>query len=422
MSLLATLFPAPQPGRVRPGRVLLAAGAVGAGTAVALLRVPRALDTTWAEDAHTFLADAVAQPLWRNLVTPYSGYLHALPRLLAQLAALFPPGMAPAVLTVSAALTTALLAAVVYVASGSHLPTPAARLTVSAPMLLLPFAQAELPLALATLRWQLMYVVFWLLLWTPATRIGRVLLPVLLVLAVFSDNVVIIFLPLALLRWYVKRDRQSAALTGIVAVGALVSLAIPILGINEHPELRPRISPVWAVEAYAVRPLPELLFGAGRTGERPGLTVAAAAWAAIAVALLVAWRRQARRWPLALLAVGYSAIMYIFVVMTSGYALLRYSAPVALLMITALVALLAPWSAPAPGWQWLPFAVFAAALLAVVVVNFRVPNVRSDGPLWSGGLTHARSACAAGAADAAIPVSPTELGWDARLPCDYLRR
>jgi hypothetical protein len=423
------LFPASPVRAFSARRLLLCVVAAGAGTAAALLRVAHALDTTWAEDAHIFLADALAHPIWTNLATPYSGYLHTLPRLLAELAAFAPPAYAPAALTVAAALCTVLLSLVVYVASAGHLQSTPARLAVSVPMLLLPFAQAELPLSLATLRWQLMYVTFWALLWTPATRTGRVILVLLVALSVSSDNVVILFLPLALARWYVRRDRLSAALAAIVGLGAAVSVAIPAFGIDMHPTIHPRVSPLWAVEAYVVRPLPQLLFGGGSIGDRPGrgvagLAITAAAWGCVAMAVLVAWRRRTPRWPLATLAAAYSGGMYVFVVMTSGYALSRYSAPVALLIVTALVALLAPHPdarrvGPA---RWLPFGVLATGLLVVCALNFRIPNVRSDGPLWSKGLTSARVVCASGVRQADIPVSPTALGWDAKLPCDYLRR
>lgn len=428
---LAVLFPTAGAHPITMCHVLLAVAAVGAGTVVALSRVPHALDTTWAEDAHIFLADAVAQPLWRNLVTPYSGYLHVLPRLIAELVALGLPSAAAASIAVAAALTTSLLALTVYVAAGPHLRSTAARLAVSAPMLLLPFATAEVPLSLATLRWQLMYVMFWALLWSPRTRAGRFTLVLLVALTVTSDNVVILFLPLALLRWWVRRDVLSAIIATMLIAATAVDIGIPFLGIDEHPTIAPRVSPLWALAAYVVRPLPQLLFGEASIGDRPGrdalgMAVTAAAWGCVAVAVWVAWRRRPPRRLLAALAAVYSVGIYTFVVMISGYALTRYAVPAALLMVTALVALLAPTSPPAPTVmpsrrQWWPLGVFLAGLSLVGALNFRAPNVRSDGPLWSAGLASATAACADGATDAQILVSPTVLGWAAEFPCGYLR-
>jgi hypothetical protein len=440
---MAALLPNLQAHPIGRRQVLVAVVAVAAGAAVAVLRVPRALDTTWAEDAHIFLADATARSLWRNLADPYSGYLHTLPRFLAEAAALAPPAVAAAVLSVLAAVCTSLLALVVYVASRTHLRSTAARLAVSVPMLLLPFAQAEMPLSLATLRWQLMYVMFWAMLWQPATRPGRAVLLLVVAFAMTSDNVVILFLPLVLLRWWVLRDWLSAILAALVGLGTVVSIAIPVLGIDHHPGISPRVSPIWAVAAYVVRPVPELLLGGESVGDRPGrgvlgIAVTATAWVLVAVAVLVAWRRRAPRWPLALLAGGYSFVIYILVVMTSGYALARYTAPTAMLILVALVALLTPQASGTPATyrsparpyrgrspearQWLPFSLLAAELIAVFGFNFRVQNVRSDGPLWPDELARARIACGAGANKADLMVSPTGLGWSATLPCDYIRR
>jgi hypothetical protein len=90
---------------------------------------------------------------------------------------------------------------------------------------------------------------------------------------------------------------------------------------------------------------------------------------------------------------------------------------------------------------WLPVAGLAALLAVVVVVNYRVPGERTEGPSWSDGLRQARIACAsggnpvavpteephpavppAGVVTADIPVSPADMGWSAHLPCSYLNR
>ena len=81
-------------------RVLLTVLAVLGGTALSLYRNTGVgpLDTTVMEDARVFLADQVNLGFFRALVTPYSGYFHLLPRLLAGIAALFPPDLAAAVM------------------------------------------------------------------------------------------------------------------------------------------------------------------------------------------------------------------------------------------------------------------------------------------------------------------------------------
>lgn len=61
----------------------------------------------WAEDATVFFSDQFRQA-WPQLASPYAGYLHTLPRLVAWFASWFPPGKAPLIYNAAAVVLSTL--------------------------------------------------------------------------------------------------------------------------------------------------------------------------------------------------------------------------------------------------------------------------------------------------------------------------
>jgi len=235
-----------------------------------------------------------------------------------------------------------------------------------------------------------------------------------------------------------RRDAQAwTSLTALVA-GAAVNIYIVVAGVSEHPAMTSRVDPIWAAEAFVLRPVPQALLGERSVGMRPahdlaGLAPVALGWLILAAVVFVAWRRNSRPdWPLAVLAFAYSIVVFFSVVMIAGDATGRYSVPSALLAITSMAALLRPRESSAARHGDLatrrPFGpmVPAAALLVVLALacatSFRMESLRSQGPRWSTELRSARIACGSpGVKYADVPISPYELGWHAHLPCSYLR-
>src|SRR5262245_7734045 len=144
---LAGPFPAPVRARLRRTRLAVAASAVILGTVVSLLRTTGtgALQSIWEEDARDILDGALNTPGWGAVGRPVAGYFVMGPRLIGEFATLFPISWAAAVLSLSSALLTALLALLVYCASAPFFPGRTsgwlARLLVSAPVLVVPAAE-----------------------------------------------------------------------------------------------------------------------------------------------------------------------------------------------------------------------------------------------------------------------------------------
>jgi hypothetical protein len=411
----------------------MAAVAVVAGTLLSLGRTPGvgATNTVWLEDGTIFLQDAATKSPLVAIATPYSGYYHLVPRLFAEIAVLFPPGAAAAVMAVEAAAFTAFLAIVVFVASGSHLKTTLARLLVSVPLVLMPAGYTELPNAINELRWPLMYAMFWILLWTPATRRGRILALTIIGLASFTDNVVGIFLVLALLRLWSERDLIAKFAVVSLAAGFLLNVTTNLTGLSEHDRIHPVFAPLWALEAFVVRPVPQGLLGEALVTERAshdlrGLAPVFAGWLLLAVFAVIARRRWSRpHWPLAVLAFVYGCALYMAIVMIAGAAVPRYSGPASLFTIVVAVALLRPSDGAALPLdrRLVPVLLLTALMTVVAVVNYRgAGSFRGTGPAWDQELAKARAVCAAGATTAQVQVAPVKMNWYAVLPCSYLQR
>ncbi|NES30534.1 hypothetical protein GCE86_05560 [Micromonospora terminaliae] len=398
-----------------------------AGAALQLLRQPGAgaLDTVWAEDGTVFLSDALRQGPLTAFATSYAGYYHAVPRLLGGIAALVPADAAAAVLAVEAALAVALLAVLVYVASAAHLAAPLSRVLVSAAILVVPVGQGEVLNSIANFHWYGLYALFWVLIWTPRTRSGRAVAVVVTLLVVASDILSVVFAPLVLWRAFRPadgpgRDRHGIVLAGALALGVAVHLAGLLAG-SSGRQLSP--DPVRALAGYLLRAVPAPLVGERWLGgeiDARWLVLAAVAWLAVgAVVWLASARLTGPAWPLAIAAALHGAALYVLPVFLSGTAAPRYAVAPALLVVTALVALLQPAGAARAGK--VPLCALAVVLAVVAAVNFRVDNPRADGPSWREELTRARTTCAPGAT-AVVPVAPRNEAppWLARIPCGHL--
>ncbi|MDQ7909641.1 hypothetical protein RB614_34485 [Phytohabitans sp. ZYX-F-186] len=429
MTIAETLFAAPaRVETARPARwrgIALGAAAVAAGTALGLLRQPGAgaLDTIWAEDGGIFLAEAVRQGPFDALLTSYAGYFHAVPRLMAAVATLFPAGAASTVLALEAALAVSLLAVLVFAASGSHLTGTLSRVLVSAVVVVVPVAQGDVLNSIANFHWYGLYALFWILIWTPSRPAGRAVAVAVTFLVAASDIVAVVFVPLALWRMVHRPDGASrrvahgAALAGGLGAGLLIQFAGLLSGSSER-DLSP--DPVLAVSGFLLRAVPAPLIGERWLGDGVDarwVALAAVAWLVVAAALLAAYTRRTRpAWTLAVVAGLHAAALYMLPVLLAGTATPRYAVAPAMLVVTALVALLRP------AGSRIPLYALAALLALVAAVNLRVDNTRADGPLWSDELERARTACATGD-QATVPITPRDATppWQVRVPCDYVR-
>lgn len=137
-ALAESLLPESTGGRAWAGYLFSFAGAMAF-----LLLIPAGwagarLDHLWAEDGARWMVDAIRTPTLENLVTPYGGYLHTLPRLVAEVIALFPLEWTAALFAVSAAALRVMVAFISFAASGAYLRSTPLRFALAALVVVLP--------------------------------------------------------------------------------------------------------------------------------------------------------------------------------------------------------------------------------------------------------------------------------------------
>jgi hypothetical protein len=438
--LIQTLFADPPP-RDRPaGRTRFAALVLSLLVLAVVLQLLRiglstSLDSLWAEDGPIFLQAALFESFGDAVTSTYAGYLVLVPRLIAELASLFPLQDSAAVISILSAGVVALSGLAVWSAAGGLIPNPYYRGILTALAVLVPVASLESIDSAAYVAWYMLFATFWLLLWRPSTT-PRALLAALFILATaLSTPGVWFFLPLAALRAIAIRDRRDAAIVGSYAIGAAIQ--VPIVAGNQGEA----IDPSWANEvwiAYVQRVLDGAVFGQELGGSLwsllgvPFLFVLALGAAGL---LVVLWRGSGPtgRW-LAAIAIPTSLVLFFAstyqraVGGAMGWAVGsfngsggRYAIVPALLLVGAALVLVEDSREDAPpAWtSWLGPGIAALLLLGILTSFRQGGDDHRGGPAWEASLKTAASSCQAeDLTEATVPTSPPPFGL--QVPCERI--
>lgn len=444
------LFPV-GPGARWP-RPAVAAGYVmgmGAVTGLALARQSglAATKTVWAEDGNLFYLQAVQSSFWHTLWTPYNGYDQLVPRLLVQVAAHSPVLDASKALALCGAVSLAAVACAVFHMAKGHIGPPALRALMVGSMVLLPVATAELLDNVVNVPWWLFFAAFWATLWRPQTRPGQLLAFLITFLAVASDPLVALFLPICALRWWALREaqargwRQHAATIGLLA--GLAYQAIGRVGVTE--------TPLAATTFHDIGRNLSIRLGLGLVTGSRGTNWVVAHSATVAIALGIAALcavvaigvavKGARLF--AIVASSFAIICFVVPIWLRGVSVVMADSPlstgsryaaVPLLILGSVLFVAAArvgprwrprrggghYIGPARGRQRL-----AAALLVVLLVpswaaDFRDANARSSGPDWPAQVASVGATCRSRPI-ATVKVSIDPPPWFTVLPCRLFR-
>jgi hypothetical protein len=440
------LFPEAPAAPVTPRRIALAAAFVGFGVVYSLGRVrgpgAGALDTVWAEDGANFLHDAANMTPYAAFTTPLNGYYHFFPRLLAEITTLLPVSAWAASNALLAALSTAVLALIVYTASGAHLRHPLLRLLVAVPVFAQWASNGEIVDNVATLQFPALYALFWVLLAVQAHRLGKITAPVFALAVALSTTLALTLLPLALARAAVRRDRTGILLAVALVLGVGVQLWTYVSGAAEREIIgvKPNYDPLWNLEQFAEIQVPVTYLGEAwirgefvYTIEHNALILLAWAILLASVALAV-WRRTRPAWLLAVVAAVHAVGLFAVQVALRGGVPGRYLLPSLLLLITTTVALLRPrswtggtsWRGP-DGFGTVPIVVLATVLTVVAIGNYRHDHVwrTTDVPSWTRQATANTAVCKADPALAEVTFRSgpeSKRAWGTfTVPCNRLR-
>lgn len=440
--LRSALFRQSAEGRLGWRKVLAGALFVVAGAAVSLARTsgPGALNTTWIEDAGNLLTDALNQSVLTTLTTQINGYYLTVPRLATAIAVAFPVAWAPAVMSIFAAAQYAMFGLIAYIASGPHLRRPWLRLLVAAPACLVPLGYTQANNDLVTVQFVGLYGLFWLLLWRPVTRAGQVCAPVIMLGATLTSILPVLFAPLVAARLIADRSKTAIAVAVCWAAGLIVQWTNQLGGASNR-STNLYTSPLWILGNYVTTTIPRAIFGELALGG-PGVNYRGATvplsipdmavhealiWGAcaivVAVVVIALGRLTAPQWPLAVTALAFSVLLFVGEIV-DNYPIVqpRYVIAPALLLYTAIVAMLCPRGGPDGASQsrlwlvlgWMPVTMFALLLAVVVGFNYRVVNSRSESPPWTAVVSAARQSCMM---PGVVDYEYSHLWWAVQIPC-----
>jgi hypothetical protein len=394
---------------------------VGAGVSLARTGGAGPFNSVWAEDGTNFIADAVERP-WHALVSPLNGYFVLLPRLLTAFARLFGVGLMPAVMSVQAALVTAALMVFVFRASATALGGVLPRLVACTAMIAGPL-YAGIPNNVATLQFALLYAAFWALLWVPRSRGGQIVALIVVGMAGITTILAALLAPIALLRWYLRRDGATTMLVIVLGLGACAQVVPNVLGLTHRGTTsKPTTDVVWSLGQYLSYGLPKELLGQTWAAGEPVWARIVAALILVAVVMTALVRITRPNWPVGLTAIGYSVLLFCFGCLVQGFPAFRYAYMGGLFLLAGIAALLRP----RPGVGWAPLAAFTVLLALVSAVNYRYPpDERNTALRWDIQIGDAARRCEGTppGQEVIFRTHPSErkgAAWYVRLPCRSL--
>lgn len=412
-----------------------------AGTALAavqILRRPAVLDRVWAEDGAIFGADAFTHHVWQSVGRGYSGYLVALPRLLAApVVSLVPPSSWGRWFAWSSVAVAAFAALAVFRASWPLVRSPWLRVALAITLALGPKMRGEWP-AVANVAWPLLMALLWMIVSTRTDAVTVVTRITVVLAALVSSAVGLLFAPCVAVVVWVRRgapgdvrraDRLVAGAFALGAVAQLAGMATAPAGPPREASTVPEIVRLVAVRVFGTvvvgdRFLDDLWFDVG------DVLGAVAVVVVLGGALLLARRcpREARVH--AALALGTALVTVVLSLRIRGTARIaitdgrfvfdadRYFLIPCFLVISALIILFDAASLP----RAVAPAVLAHLGLVVVATGLTLPPPGERGPSWGPELRGAVETCRSDPSPdrlVSVPVAPAP-PFQMTVPCSRI--
>jgi hypothetical protein len=420
--------------RVRWSTVGAVAGVVVVATALQLLYQTgtEPWRSIWAEDGSEYFQRAHDHGLGAFTYT-YAGYLQTLPRLLALPTPLLPFGSLAVYFACAGALATTLCALAVYVLAATWVPSRALRAVLALACVFHPVMAFENLANITNTIWPLTFACFWALLHHPKDRPHTVLAAGVAALAVLSNALTALFLPIAVVMGWRCRDKRHRIVLAAYG-GALVLQTIAVLfpsdsSLRGHASHLPQLYVVRVLSSALVgeKWLRDLWLDGGYTLVLPFAVIVAAG------VLTLAWRVHGVRRIVGAAAVAYSVVMFVVPVVIRGTEAMplapgnwfsggaRYAGLAILLLLSAVCVMVEGLHVQPRQHTWLVAAV-AVPVIVISVFGFRFENQRSAGPNWRASLREAGARCAAEQLDIVrIGVAPFGTRLSVYLRCRDLR-
>lgn len=400
-------------------------------------RIPaQARDVLYAEDGQYFLADWINRPGIGLLFEPYAGYQHFVPRVLSGAVRwIFPAPLWGLALTFSACAVVSGIALTVYAIARSRRLSIPVSVAVAAIPVLLPLARLEAIGSVANLHWYFGYLMFWLLLFVPRTRLQAVAAGTAAAVAVLTEPQAMFLLPLVLVVVFRHRRASIPVVAGWVVGCVVQGLTVAsFLGIRPYSFDDERS----AFYGYLVNVVGTDI---SMRGTRLSTAVATFGWLGLSLMTVLvlcavaAAAVLARDLDLRVVIVGGlagSVVLWCASYFMNDHSMFRYAALVpgevafplvrwgmtaAMLLLAACVVALQVAADRWPRARPVVGVALAAGVVVLALAAWRGDSTRV-GPDWSDGVHEAEVSCDAGAG--AVQVAAAPAGWSVRLPCTAL--
>lgn len=406
-----------------------------AGSLVVLLRVTGvARRLLWAEDGTVFISDAYTHSLWENLLAPYAGYSHVVPRFAAEVVTeALPVHLLGLGMNVCASLVWSAVALASFAFSRSYLKLPARSLLWLA-VLLVPLGSHEVAGNVANSHWFLLYGLFWALLSRSPGIASITLASLLAAAAALSDPLALVFAPLAVMRLILLKGRQNVV-SYVYVVAIVVQLLVVASTSRDSSDLSPSVFDLFG--AYVVRVVWGTAVGPrlgdasySEFGSTPLIVGGAGILAMVTIAVVIYRGRTALGIISLVGSVGFFSVVTFltwesslqpapeYFVSWAG----RYSIDAALLFSTAVVVIINEITARGMRPLWRPIAalILALALLIPGIANFRTPEYRETLLLLDIEIQNALTRCEATGESGSTEIPILPLGWHVEVPCSEL--
>lgn len=402
-----------------------------------LRMTPAAAAAIWAEDGRDFIANRAASTFGADWLTPYAGYLHLVPRIVADVTVTFVPSPAWAwSMSIGSSLIVGLVSVAAFLATQHLLPWLPARIFLAFVPTLTPVIVDQVVGNAANLHTYFLWLIPFLFFVFPRRWWAAYAVGVLMLVSALTEIQAVIFAPLVFWR---ARDRTGwpARVGYIVGMGAQTFSALTSDREAYSDGPRPGLGDVAA--GYVANGVGGVLTG---RSSYVGKLIAMTGWGflgLVAIVLLAALvyvvlrGTRPQRVLAGVLAYGSVASFAIGYVLNPrpglyystytpeswlGFGLLRYGVPSAMFLVS--IAIIAMAVGRSRGGRILPAGI-ALVLIVLSVAGFRSsPGVRADGPEWDVERDKAVAVCATLSEDAPIDIAIAP-HWVTSLTCDDLK-
>jgi hypothetical protein len=191
----------------------------------------------YAEDGRVWYADAYNHGVLYSLITPEAGYYQTISRIVAIVSLLVPLVLAPAMFNLAAIAIKAIVVNFLVSSRISEVvPSVGYRIAIAFVYIALPHS-SETHGNLTNVQWHLALLAFLVIVAPAKGTIGKVFDVVVVAISAVSGPFCLLLVPIAVIRFVMRRERWNATLLLVLAIGSLIQMSALLT--SERPSRQP---------------------------------------------------------------------------------------------------------------------------------------------------------------------------------------